>query len=284
LGALMNRGVHVLAAAFALGALGGNCGISIDLPDNSCTSDLSCSDVAFCNGAELCVDGFCVAGEPPCECSGACNESLNSCGDCCTDFDCDDGLFCNGDEECVDGVCFEGVPPCDEGVPAGCLTFCFEDDNTCADPCFSDFDCDDGIFCNGAEVCDACGLCVLGEPPCGDGVGDCCDETFAECPECCDDFDCDDGFYCNGEEVCEAGLCFAGVTPCEFDGELCPETCDEFNEECVVECLSDADCDDGVLCNGQELCVECGLCVIGAEPCDFGETCIEGDVGFICVP
>ena len=34
-----------------------------------------------------------------------------------------------------------------------------------APECSADPDCDDGVFCNGAETCSA-GACVAGEPPC----------------------------------------------------------------------------------------------------------------------
>ncbi|MEM7249493.1 MAG: S8 family serine peptidase, partial [Acidobacteriota bacterium] len=43
-------------------------------------------------------------------------------------------------------------------------------------PCSVDGDCDDGLFCNGAETCDA-GDCVSGAPPCAD----LCDEATDSC-------------------------------------------------------------------------------------------------------
>jgi len=55
---------------------------------------------------------------------------------------------------------------------------------TCG-PCASNADCDDGLFCNGAERCDlATSACRPGTPPCDDGDTcsfDTCDETHDSC-------------------------------------------------------------------------------------------------------
>jgi hypothetical protein len=56
--------------------------------------------------------------------------------------------------------------------------------------CTSDAECDDGLFCNGIEVCGDRGTCPRGDPPCEHG----CDEELDEClPECVNDGDCVDG-------------------------------------------------------------------------------------------
>ena len=34
--------------------------------------------------------------------------------------------------------------------------------------CERNSDCDDGLYCNGSEFCDECGLCQAGTRPCGD--------------------------------------------------------------------------------------------------------------------
>jgi hypothetical protein len=46
--------------------------------------------------------------------------------------------------------------------------------------CISDSDCDDALFCNGAEFCDANGECQSGENPCHD---ESCNEDSGECDE-----------------------------------------------------------------------------------------------------
>jgi parallel beta-helix repeat protein len=83
---------------------------------------------------------------------------------------------------------------------------------------------DDGVFCNGEEVCDAEEGCVSTGDPC---PGEICNEQQDRCVECTDDADCDDGLYCNGAERCAGGSCQAGTPPCESD-----QTCDEQNDAC----------------------------------------------------
>ena len=65
-----------------------------------------------------------------------------------------------------------------------------------APECASDAECDDGVFCNGAETCDA-GSCVSGEAPaCDDGVSctvDRCDAVTDACASAAPDVD-GDGF------------------------------------------------------------------------------------------
>lgn len=130
-------------------------------------------------------------------------------------------------------------------------------------------ECDDGAYCNGAEVC-VDGECRLGPAPCGDDEG--CDEDADACLKlCAADADCNDGDYCNGEETCVEGRCAVGADPCT--GGL---FCDEDHNVCTIGCASHGDCDDGVFCNGVETCVS-GACVAGDTPCAIGQTCDEDD-------
>ncbi len=46
-------------------------------------------------------------------------------------------------------------------------------------PCFTDADCSDGDFCNGAEICDAIGQCQDSSPPCHPWQT--CDPVFGTC-------------------------------------------------------------------------------------------------------
>jgi len=89
-------------------------------------------------------------------------------------------------------------------------------------PCTVDADCDDGVFCNGAETCDtATGICQAGTPPdCDDGVVctvDTCDEVNDECVNTPDDASCGDGNVCNGIETCDAVLDCQPGTPLDCD-------------------------------------------------------------------
>lgn len=123
----------------------------------------------------------------------------------------------------------------------------------CPVPCTDNSECDDGIACNGVEMC-VDDFCQAGVSPCDDPTG-LCDEQTDSCVECLGDGDCDDGVYCNGAETCNGGVCQPGSPPCP--GNL---TCDEATDSCVG-CLNDGDCDDGNFCNGVETCGADNTCV-----------------------
>ncbi len=72
-------------------------------------------------------------------------------------------------------------------------------------PCTVAGDCSDGIFCNGAEVCNA-GMCAAGANPCT-GLTPFCDEAGDVCFGCNNDGDCEDGIFCNGDSACVNGAC-----------------------------------------------------------------------------
>ncbi|MHC5112404.1 MAG: S8 family serine peptidase, partial [Planctomycetota bacterium] len=90
--------------------------------------------------------------------------------------------------------------------------------------CNTNGECDDGLFCNGAETCDTgTGSCQPGSDPC---PGQGCDEV-AGCVPCNDDGTCDMGEDCNscpGDCITGSGAsCGNGI--CEAaDGEDC-QTC-----------------------------------------------------------
>lgn len=68
-------------------------------------------------------------------------------------------------------------------------------------PCTTDLQCDDGLFCNGAEACQS-DMCTSGEAPCS--AGQACSEALSACTGNCDTSDADgDGFdsiACGGED------------------------------------------------------------------------------------
>jgi subtilisin family serine protease len=92
-------------------------------------------------------------------------------------------------------------------------------------PCGNDADCDDGVFCNGAETCNA-GSCQAGGDPC---PGQDCNESTDSCqPLVCDmDLVCDAGEDCNNcSSDCPSGAgasCGNGI--CE-PGEDCTNCAD----------------------------------------------------------
>lgn len=261
-----------------------------------CDNGAPCDDDKFCNGADSCFNDLCIihAGNP---CPAFCDEVTDQCVDCQEDADCADGAFCNGDELCVDGACQPAPEPhdCSDGV--SCTEdVCNEetdscehvaDDRLCGDgfPCTSDscdvqLDCqfipndelcDNGMFCDGVETCNATLGCVQGfGVNCDDDIEctiDSCNESTNACDNLPDDAMCDNATFCDGQETCSIfDGCGVGADPCP------DQACDESVQACV-ECLQDSDCVDTVFCNGIEVCLN-NECQPGDNPCS-GEICVE---------
>ncbi|MFO0684797.1 MAG: hypothetical protein U0234_22260 [Sandaracinus sp.] len=241
----------LLAASLSLGAVGAGCGVRTGLhvteDDTGPRADAGPRDVGFPDSAS---DG----------------------GRCTSDRDCDDSLTCNGFEACVSGQCVRSSPlSCEDGVPctadlcvegAGCVS---RPDDTLCPPnnrcvpnvgcvptttgCRSDIDCDDGLQCNGREVCDlSTGFCATLPPmDCSDGVS------------CTDDV-CIEGFGCAHQA--NSGECSPGLV------------CDPMAGCQVRPCGPGGSCDDGDPCNGVEFCAADGRCQ-GGSPlrCDDGNAC-----------
>lgn len=167
-----------------------------------CTSTAQCNDGCFCNGIELCIDGVCVAGDPPCddgvECTiDVCDEEAGTCAFEPDDSVCDDGNVCNGEERCVpyDGcrpglrlTCTDG-DPCTVGRcdPEGGCSFELRDldgdgfaDYRCGgDDCYDDPVDGDTVHPGAEEICDngrddnCNGLVDAREPTCLGTYDDC---------------------------------------------------------------------------------------------------------------
>jgi uncharacterized repeat protein (TIGR01451 family) len=197
---------------------------------------------------------------------------------CNADADCIDGLWCNGVESCVGGLCQAGAPVvCDDGV--ACTDgVCDESADACVFPP-NDGLCSNGLFCDGAETCDAVLGCQAAAPvDCDDGVActvDACDEAADACDHAPDDGFCDNGLYCDGAEVCDAALgCQTGLPVDCGDGVGCTvDACDEASDSCAH--LPDHGlCDNGLFCDGVETCDPLLDCRAGSEPCVFA--CDDG--------
>ena len=158
-----------------------------------------------------------------------------------------------------------------------------------ASKCTSDAQCDDGIFCNGAERCPRPGVpgvgCTAGTPPCDPATE--CNETFNTCGiRCTRDVDCDNGTFCDGAERCQPGTPGAdlrGCLPPLIGACAAGQTCDETGDRCLTRCDLEGDADgDGVLT------ADCG-----GSDCDDNdanrfpgnrETCDANDVDEDCDP
>ena len=142
--------------------------------------------------------------------------------------------------------------------------------DACAPECDVDQDCEDGLFCNGAETC-VDGACQAGGDPC---PGQSCDEAGDTCGPCQVDADCEDGLFCNGVETCVAGACQDGTLVDCADAFACTaDSCNEGSDSCN-NLTNDALCDNGVFCDGSETCSAVSGCQAGTPVnCDDGVDC-----------
>ncbi len=181
--------------------------------------------------------------------------------ECLQDQECDDGLFCNGSELCIQESCVPGTSPV------------LEDDIPCTrDTCDEELDrvlhapinalCDNGLFCDGDEICDAFIGCLPGSPPTtDDGVS-------------CTEDHCDE----DQDIITHTAL----DTLCASDDSCQLSRCDQEQgcvQEPILACLpADLCCAPGCNANNDNDCEP--LCGNGeleqAEACDLGSTCRDG--------
>jgi cysteine-rich repeat protein len=198
----------------------------------------SCDDGLFCNVGETCDGaGNCGGGSP-----NACDDGVGCTGDACdevgdvcvntpVDAACDDGQFCNGTETC-DAVldCQAGTPvDCSDGV--GCtVDACNEVTDSC-DNTPNNALCDDALFCNGTETCDAVLDCQAGTPVDCDDADICTDDACNEGTDQCDNL-----FDPTNDPSCEPSVCgnglVEGLEGCD-DNNTSPD--DGCNAACQVE-------------------------------------------------
>ena len=151
-------------------------------------------------------------------------------------------------------------------------------------------ECDDGLYCNGVEVC-VSGVCLYGSPvDCDDGLGctmDSCNESADGCDhaplhslcddgEVCTDDSCDlsmgcvstnntaacnDGDACTEGDVCSAGICGGTLLDCSvFDDACNVGVCNPTDGSCEAQPANEGGaCDDGDVCTIDDLC-SAGVC------------------------
>ena len=238
-----------------------------------CTADSDCDDLVYCNGPEACVGGQC-ANTQALDTSDGIDCTADSCDEAADQIvhaplhsECADGNPCNGDEQCVAAVgCQPGTP-----LPTTDLVACTVD--TC-DPetgesihTPSDEFCSNGLFCDGAEVCNPTAGCQPGDPPEVDDLLACttdiCNEFADEVQHTPVDSACADGIFCT-QDLCTTsfgclnsllpgfclveGVCFlTGATNLTNECQLCdpvksqidwtpktpdPEVCNGVDDDC----------------------------------------------------
>ncbi len=168
---------------------------------------------------------------------------------CSTSAQCDDGNYCTRDA-CIGTSCF-----CD----------------------LNHQQCDDGVFCNGSEFCDAATGSTGGQP------GSCREGTPVSCAKHCSG-GANYGQECITDSQCPDALCIgfcsdtlSGCRECETSAHCTtnPRLRCSSSGECV-QCTSHGQCQDGSFCNGFESCnSSTGLCEAGTSvACQ--QTCFRG--------
>ena len=203
---------------------------------------------------------------------------------CTGNGQCDDGVFCNGAETCVAGTCQPGTAVnCNDNVSCTADS-CNETTDAC-DHVPNDVLCNNGLFCDGVETCNATLGCQAGAPVnCNDNVSctvDSCNETTDACDHVPSNALCNNGLYCDGVETCHATLgCQAGApVNCNDNVSCTVDSCNDTTDACD-HVPDDALCDDGLFCDGAETCHVTLGCQTGGDPCP-GQFCDES--GAACV-
>lgn len=278
-----------------------------------------CNDGLFCNGPDTCNGGTCSlhSGNP---CPGPdgdanCRESCDEATDTCTANDangaaCDDGNASTINDRCSAGVCAGTPISCDDNNP--CTTDIIVGTTCTHTPVAYLTPCDDGLYCNGTDACNAGACTIHSGNPClsGPTCANVCNEDANNCfapmgaactPDnnpCTSDVcngsgscvhpfrlpgsPCNDNLWCNGIDTCNgSGLCVHSGNPCPGpDGDLnCAESCDEGTDGCTANDPNGTSCGDGNTClNG--LCIANTYC--GDGWCDESESCrrCPQDCGF----
>ncbi|MAQ16104.1 MAG: hypothetical protein CMN30_15105 [Sandaracinus sp.] len=269
--------------------------------DQVCPAEGDDDSLTECAGGR-CVDPRCSPEAPElcgdrCESDGECPAASACTRGVCTDGTClvapdDDSCgaarICDLEDGCVsiDGSCAPRESLCDDGVDEDC-----DGVTDCADPDCAGASCDDGVFCNGPDHCEA-GRCAAHE---GSSCERLCDEGGRRCVDCNDDGNC-------GAPVEGAwGPCEAAIDDCSGQGVRrrevrvptcvdggCTEVTTTQTEACPVPRPEGSACggDGRVCCGGACSRLDsndhCGACRVSCA--SIGTTCAPtGTGGFGCV-
>ncbi len=225
-----------------------------------------------------CTDDACSAGmvvHPDLPVGTPCNE--------------DGGVACDGA-----GTCVECNNDSDCAAPPTCEVAQCVNHECVNQPASPGTPCSDGIFCNGAEACDATGSCVSPGDPCPGADGDSnCAEMCNELTDSCSGNDavgsaCNDGLFCTTGDTCDgSGTCMGGGSPCLNVGDNdnnCHESCNEALDNCTANDPFGSFCNDGLFCTTNDACDGDGSCAGSGNPCtihigdndsDCSESCNE---------
>ncbi len=241
----------------------------------------------LCNDGNGCTVDTCNIFTGNCEHVQDCSDQVGCTDDVCINQECvntPNDANCDDSEFCTDEFC--------DSV-RGCVRINLV------------LDCDDGLFCNGADTCSGGECQEHAGSPCAD-MSECgagfCNEQGETCDffpfgtPCSDDGDictddvcdgagncahnpntapCDDGFNCTEGDVCGGGVC-AGTPNAGLcnDGNLCTDDSCQIGVGCVAVNNTDP-CDDGQACTIDDTCTG-GMCV--GDPQNCGGVCGDGSI------
>jgi subtilisin-like proprotein convertase family protein len=275
---------------------------SCDEGGDQCVNDAAaangnvCDDGQFCNVGETCLGGACQGGGPNgCSDGNPCTaDSCDEVGDQCVNDTvaadgnpCSDGAYCTVGETCSGGLCTGGSARDCTDADACTADSCNEVSNQCVNiPVTDGTACNDGLYCNVAEICTG-GVCGGGMARnCSDGnqcTADSCDDGNDQCVNDAAGADgaaCDDGLFCMVGETCNSGVCGNGSPrDCSDPNQCTVDSCNEAGDTCVNDtaAMNGVPCDDGNFCLVGELC-NAGVCGGGSvRLCDDGNSCTENN-------
>lgn len=133
------------------------------------------------------------------------------------------------------------------------------------EPCETDADCDDDVFCNGAEACTAIKYCVSGTAPCT--ARRLCDEDTNACMPDCNNNRISDDCDIDCESGCEVTTCGSSF---DCNGNGLPDEC-ELGLQAELSAFDAAKGDD----YGESIAMDGDIAVVGAPGtlCDPGFNC-----------
>ena len=190
---------------------------SCDETGKSCVHNYNtapCDDGNACTEIDVCAMGQCGGSAVTCDDSSACTvDTCDSTIGCVyTPTSCDDADTCTLDSCDASIGCTYTAISCDDNV--ACTTDSCDPATGCAHT-LVDAACSDGLWCNGAETCDATQGCQTGAAPdCDDGAfctTDTCNEGTDTCTHLADNTVCSDGNVCT-DDICNEGIGCANPT------------------------------------------------------------------------
>ena len=250
-------------------------------PVPTCDDGFDCT-VDYCDAASGCghqpVDGLCDAGPGGrCDIAQGCQYDVCDASTCTAENGCQDARCegttclresrCTGDQECCGTECV--APGCDDSDPC-------TDDSCGAGGCehaANSASCDDGVFCNGVDVC-AGGSCSSPGSPCP-GMSR-CDEGADTCTGCSGATDCPAPATvlgtCSASTTCSrTGVQSRTTTTYDCVGGTCVPNTSADSVTCT-RTTENMPCTSSDRCKSNYRCVN-GVCSGDAIVCNDGISC-----------